>query len=145
MPKPMHRGTFGVGGVRLTSRAAANFGPLDLVADLKRQASASIFDVKRKTPSEPRTGHRIKADLHKQTPNNSHSRPLYYEDLRFTCRDCGAECVWTAEQQRLWYEQWGGPVQSTAIRCRACRKRVQRAKIEQKKHMLEMARRAGKR
>lgn len=90
------------------------------------------------------SGKRIKADVSKQTPNNSYSPPLYYEDLRFTCRDCGAECIWTAEQQRLWYEEWGGLVQSTAIRCRACRQRVRREKLEQKEHMRLMALRKGR-
>jgi hypothetical protein len=91
--------------------------------------------VKRKTTQKVRVGQRIKADLSKQAPNNSYSPPLYYEDIRFKCRDCGAECVWTAEQQRLWYEEWGGPIQSTAIRCRACRQRVRSKKVEQKKRM----------
>jgi hypothetical protein len=90
-----------------------------------------------------RPGFRIKADLSKQAPNNSYSPPLFYEDVRFTCRDCGAEGVWTAEQQRLWYEQWAGPIQSTAIRCRACRQRVRREKVEQKKHMQAMAMKKG--
>jgi len=99
--------------------------------------------MKRKGQPKVRSGHRIKADLGKQTPNNSYSPPLYYEDVSFKCRDCGAECVWTAEQQRLWYEQWGGSVQSTAVRCRACRQRVRREKIEQRKHMQEMALKKG--
>ena len=99
--------------------------------------------MKRKARTKVRIGHRIKADLSKQTPNNSYSPPLYYEDVSFMCRDCGAESVWTAEQQRLWYEQWGGSVQSTAVRCRACRQRVRREKIEQKKHMQEMVLKKG--
>jgi hypothetical protein len=96
--------------------------------------------VKRKRSENARTGRKIKANLSKQAPNNSYLPPLHYEDVDFTCRDCGAKCVWTAEQQRLWYEEWGGPIQSTAIRCRACRQRVRREKIEQKKHMEAMAR-----
>lgn len=99
--------------------------------------------MKRKAQKKVSSGHRIKADLSKQTPNNSYSPPLYYEDVSFKCRDCRTECVWTAEQQRLWYEQWGGSVQSKAIRCRACRQRVRREKIEQKKHMQEMALKKG--
>jgi hypothetical protein len=99
--------------------------------------------MKRKAQSKIRMGKRIRADLSKQTPNNSYSPPLYYEDVSFKCRDCGSECVWTAEQQLLWYEEWGGPVQSTAIRCRSCRQRVRREKIEQKKHMHEMALKGG--
>ncbi len=99
--------------------------------------------MKRKARTKVRSGRSIKADLSKQTPNNSYSPPLYYEDISFRCRDCGAECVWTKEQQRLWFERWGGPVQSTAVRCRACRQRVRREKVEQKKHMQEMALKGG--
>jgi hypothetical protein len=99
--------------------------------------------MKRKAQWKIQMGKRIKADLSKQTPNNSYSPPLYYEDVSFKCRDCGAECVWTAEQQRLWYEEWGGPVQSTAVRCRACRQRLRREKTEQKKNMKEMALKKG--
>ncbi len=99
--------------------------------------------MKRKAELKIRMGKRIKADLSKQTPNNSYSPPQYYEDVSFKCRDCGTECVWTAEQQWLWYEEWGGSVQSTAIRCRACRQQKRRKKIEQKKHMQEMALKKG--
>ncbi|QNM97754.1 zinc-ribbon domain-containing protein [Chitinimonas koreensis] len=45
----------------------------------------------------------------------------YYEDLAFTCRDCGAHQVWTAEQQQWWYETAQGDVYTTAVRCLACR------------------------
>ncbi|HEX7858757.1 MAG TPA: zinc-ribbon domain containing protein [Verrucomicrobiae bacterium] len=100
--------------------------------------------MKRKPDSKIGTGKRIKADLRKQAPNNSYLPPLYYEDVSFKCRDCGEECVWTAEQQRLWYEEWGGPVQSKAIRCRACRQRLTREKTEQKKHMQDRALTKGK-
>lgn len=84
---------------------------------------------------------RIKANPKKQRANNSYGPPLFYENRKFTCRDCGAKEVWTAEQQRLWYEVWRGPVQAVAVRCRTCRKKLQRRKIEQKKHMEEMAQR----
>ena len=94
---------------------------------------------KRKRVQTVRVGHRIKADLSRHAPNNSYSPPLHYEDVSFKCRDCGAECVWTAEQQQLWYEEWGGPIQSTAVRCRACRQRVRREKAGQKKRMTELA------
>ncbi|WP_318651935.1 zinc-ribbon domain-containing protein [Pseudomonas sp. PDM11] len=57
---------------------------------------------------------------------NSYDEPLFvqrgwYQDLPFTCRDCGAEQIWTAAQQRWWYEVCKGQVFSTAVRCRACR------------------------
>jgi hypothetical protein len=48
--------------------------------------------------------------------------PDYYLDRVFTCRDCGAEEVWTAKQQKWWYEVVHAPIESEAIRCLACRR-----------------------
>lgn len=55
--------------------------------------------------------------------------PAFYVDRAFTCRDCGIEEVWTAKQQKWWYEVIHGHIDSTAVRCRACRRarREQRA------------------
>ena len=47
--------------------------------------------------------------------------PDFYLDQAYTCRDCGAEEVWTAKQQKWWYETMQGSVYSQAVRCRACR------------------------
>lgn len=49
--------------------------------------------------------------------------PAFYVDKPFVCRDCGAEEVWTAEQQKWWYEVAKGHIDSTAVRCRTCRKK----------------------
>jgi Probable zinc-ribbon domain len=46
----------------------------------------------------------------------------FYEDRPFTCRDCGAPQVWTALQQKWWYEVAGGDPWSKAVRCRPCRR-----------------------
>ncbi|HWB03069.1 MAG TPA: zinc-ribbon domain-containing protein [Verrucomicrobiales bacterium] len=46
----------------------------------------------------------------------------YYVDLPFVCKDCGTQEVWTAQQQQWWYEVAQGTIETTAIRCRACRK-----------------------
>lgn len=48
--------------------------------------------------------------------------PEYYVDTAFTCRDCGEEQVWTAKQQRWWYEVALGPIDSRAVRCLPCRR-----------------------
>ncbi|MEF8715567.1 MAG: zinc-ribbon domain containing protein [Accumulibacter sp.] len=45
----------------------------------------------------------------------------YYVDIAFRCRDCGVECVWTAAQQKWWYEVARGNVETRAVRCRSCR------------------------
>jgi Probable zinc-ribbon domain len=59
-------------------------------------------------------------------PYNSYGMPEFearefYMPVSFTCRDCGVNEVWTAKQQKLWYEDWQGPVFSIALRCRPCR------------------------
>ena len=56
--------------------------------------------------------------------------PDFYDDIPFTCKDCGKEEIWTASQQKWWYEVAGGLFESTAVRCRACRK-VERERKEQ--------------
>ncbi|MES2931876.1 MAG: zinc-ribbon domain containing protein [Pseudomonadota bacterium] len=47
--------------------------------------------------------------------------PLFYEDRAFNCRDCGIAQIWSAKQQRWWYEQARGHIDSVAVRCRHCR------------------------
>ena len=61
--------------------------------------------------------------------NTCGTLPAFYIDKVFTCRDCGQEQVWTAKQQKWWYEERLGPIDSTAVRCLPCRRarRTQRA------------------
>lgn len=54
--------------------------------------------------------------------------PAFYLDRPFMCRDCGAHALWTAEQQKWWYEVAHGPIDSCAVRCLACR-RAHRARM----------------
>lgn len=61
-------------------------------------------------------------------PNNSYSTPDFvargfYEDRRFSCKSCGVAQVWTATQQKWWYEAAKGDVWTTAVLCRPCRAR----------------------
>lgn len=53
--------------------------------------------------------------------------PAFYVDKVFECRDCGAEEVWTAKQQKWWYEVAHGPIDSVAVRCLPCRRRRRNA------------------
>jgi hypothetical protein len=69
----------------------------------------------------------IPADLAQQTPNNSYSGPkLYYVDEPFMCVTCGRAEVWTAAQQKWYYEVAKGSIYGRAIRCRTCRQRLRR-------------------
>jgi hypothetical protein len=54
----------------------------------------------------------------------------FYLDLPFTCVDCGKDEIWTAAQQKWWYEVAKGDVFTTARRCRACRRREQERRAE---------------
>jgi Probable zinc-ribbon domain len=48
--------------------------------------------------------------------------PAFYADRIFVCRDCSEEQVWTAKQQKWWYEIALGPIDSLAVRCLSCRR-----------------------
>lgn len=66
----------------------------------------------------------VLANTSRQVPNNSYSPPpQYYIDKPFACVDCGAAEVWTAHQQKWYYEVAKGSLHATAIRCRPCRRR----------------------
>jgi hypothetical protein len=63
-------------------------------------------------------------------PTNSYGTPdfvrrEFYVDRPFQCKDCGRSEVWTATQQKWWYEAAKGDVWTFAIRCRPCRRREQ--------------------
>ena len=66
-------------------------------------------------------------------PTNSYGTPDFVErgfylDRPFQCKDCGIAQVWTATQQKWWYESAKGDVWTVAIRCRPCRRREQARK-----------------
>ena len=91
----------------------------------KRRAAKASERERRVTP----------ADLSQQAPNNSYSPPEFCEDITFTCRDCGDEEVWTAEQQRWYYEVAKGSIYATAVRCRDCRRKIAAQKELQRQQM----------
>ena len=75
-------------------------------------------------------------------PNNSYGFPEfvhrgYYLDLPFSCQGCGKEEVWTATQQKWWYEVAKGFAYSTAKLCRACRRQARARSDESRRLHLE--------
>lgn len=52
----------------------------------------------------------------------------YYLPQPFTCKDCEKEEIWTAAQQKWWYEKARGHWNAVAVRCRACRAHARVAK-----------------
>ncbi|HUM95985.1 MAG TPA: zinc-ribbon domain containing protein, partial [Candidatus Competibacter sp.] len=50
---------------------------------------------------------------------------------------CGKEEIWTAAQQRWWYEEAHGDVWTVAVRCRPCRQQERIRKTEARRIHLE--------
>ena len=66
--------------------------------------------------------HRLPVDASKLNMGNTYSSPPeYYYDIAFSCCDCGSDEIWTAAQQKWWYEDAGGYFFAGAVRCRTCR------------------------
>ena len=81
-----------------------------------------------------RIGH-VAVNRDKLASNPSYDTPAfvsrgYYVDQPFTCIDYGKSKVWTETQQQWWYEVAKGSVQTTARRCRACRRRERERRNE---------------
>jgi hypothetical protein len=82
-------------------------------------------------------------------PHGSYDEPEFvtrgfYADMPFDCVECGKAEIWTAAQQKWWYEVAKGNVFTTARRCRACRPRERDRRAEARRSRLEgLARKGG--
>ncbi len=81
-------------------------------------------------------------DVTALAPNNSYGQPDfvqrgYYLDQPFTCAGCQAQEVWTALQQKWWYEVAKGGVYTSAKFCRPCRRQEQARRAEARRIHLE--------
>jgi hypothetical protein len=92
----------------------------------------------------------VPVDIFSLAPDNSYSTPEfaargYYVDQPFRCQSCGKEQVWTAHQQKWWYEVAKGGRWTVARLCRTCRQR-ERARREgaKKIHLEGIARKKAK-
>jgi hypothetical protein len=75
-------------------------------------------------------------------PYNSYGCPDfvqrgYYEDMPFKCQACGVAQIWTATQQKWWYEVAKGDVYSAPKLCRPCRRKEQARRAEARRVHLE--------
>ncbi|HSS27837.1 MAG TPA: zinc-ribbon domain containing protein [Usitatibacter sp.] len=76
---------------------------------------------------------KILVNPHNLRPTNSYGTPDFeqrgfYVDMPFKCKDCGISQIWTATQQKWWYESAKGDVWTVAVRCRPCRRRERERK-----------------
>lgn len=61
----------------------------------------------------------------------------FYTDIPFRCCDCHQEQIWTASQQKWWYEVAKGSRWTVAKRCRNCRRRERQRVAESRRVHLE--------
>ncbi|WP_153767666.1 zinc-ribbon domain containing protein [Endozoicomonas sp. OPT23] len=82
----------------------------------------------------------IRADHKELSHNNTYGPlPYFYIDKCYICVDCKSEEMWSARDQKWWYEIAKGCIDSTAIRCFSCRNIIKAEKDQQKSHMEEKA------
>ncbi|RYD20576.1 MAG: hypothetical protein EOP88_14550 [Verrucomicrobiaceae bacterium] len=63
----------------------------------------------------------------------SYSPQLFYRDQPFTCKDCGKDEIWKADDQRWYFEKYGAPWYQSANRCLECRIKERERKREARK------------
>lgn len=61
----------------------------------------------------------------------------YYVNEPFVCKDCGKPEVWTATQQKWWYEVVKGHADTRAVRCRPCRRKERERAADHKRRTEE--------
>ncbi|PYM14145.1 MAG: hypothetical protein DMD81_18810 [Candidatus Rokuibacteriota bacterium] len=118
---------------------------------LRRTARrAAVAARAQRAPAKP-PERRVVVNPENLRPTNSYGSPRfvergYYVDLPFTCKACGVPQVWTAAQQKWWYESAKADVWTTAARCRPCRIRERNRKAAAHKvHLDGLAKKAGQR
>jgi hypothetical protein len=108
----------------------------------REQRIAEARAVKRERIEEQMPAEAVFCDRESLAPSGSWSPPTfvergYYLDQPFRCVDCGKDEVWTAAQQKWWYEVAKGQIFTVAKRCRLCRGRQRERKTEARRVHLE--------
>ena len=101
------------------------------LANQKLAAREAMIKAENLAKSEWAASHGgVIVDITSLAPNNSYDEPdfvkrRYYLDRPFTCAGCKSQEVWTAVQQKWWYEVAKGSLYTTAKFCRSCRRQEQ--------------------
>jgi Probable zinc-ribbon domain len=83
-------------------------------------------------------------------PNKSYGTPSYvqrgfYVDMPFNCKTCGKAQVWSATQQKWWYEVAKGDLWAIAALCKPCRLAERHRKtVAREVHLAGLARKAAR-
>jgi hypothetical protein len=111
--------------------------------DVRKKARATKTALKRaQAIGERAIARSVPVNRQALMPHNSYGEPEFvtrgfYLDTPFECMDCGKAEVWTAAQQKWWYEVAKGYVFTTARRCRVCRGRERQRRAEARRVHLE--------
>ena len=62
----------------------------------------------------------IPADPDMQNHSGGYSIKYYYQDIHYKCAGCGKEGVWTAEQQKKYFEKQKGNIYNQPKWCHDC-------------------------
>ena len=81
-------------------------------------------------------------DRTRLAPDGSYGCPEFvqrgfYVDVPFECQNCGVSQVWTAAQQKWWYEEAQGNVWTIAKLCRPCRQHARQVRETARRIHLE--------
>jgi len=105
---------------------------------LKKELESTVPPYALDSPEKLEQPGVVLADASELEHNNTYDLlPTYYLDKPFSCIDCSSEEVWSAKQQKWWYEVAKGNINSTAVRCRPCRKIKQEIKAKARSVHLE--------
>jgi hypothetical protein len=69
-----------------------------------------------------------------QNHHGGYSAKFYYQDIHYTCVGCGTHEVWTAQQQKRYFEAQKGNIYNEPKWCYKCRsKRMQEKEAKKEK------------
>ncbi len=72
--------------------------------------------------------HAIPIDFNQSTKASLIMPQLYYEDIEYSCCDCGKSEIWRAETQQHYFEVIKAKPHAQAVRCRLCQGKHKRSK-----------------
>ena len=121
----------------------------EIPVKLQKRAAADAKEHARQMRDDLASG-AVAVDPVHVMPHKSAAEPDFitrgtYRDLPFQCQGCGKAEVWTAAQQKWWYEFAKGYRLTTATLCRPCRRKERDRKNEARRvHLEGVARKRAK-
>lgn len=108
----------------------------------KRAAKTRLAELRRTEARTAALRYEVPVNVANLAPDNSYSTPDFvtrgfYVDRPFDCKACAKPQVWTATQQKWWYETAKGNVWTVAVLCKPCRQKERERKAEARRVHLD--------